>query len=56
MFILGPMNIENSYNEKTMMILNHVALAFCFGSMCVDTVKYVFVTEENFPNSPNPDL
>merc|ERR1711963_1222260 len=57
MFILGPMNLNTLNNENTMMILNHVALAFCFGSMFVDTVKYVFVAEgsSGFPKSPSPD-
>merc|ERR1712018_579582 len=33
LFIVGPMNVDETKNEKVLMILNHTALAFSFGSM-----------------------
>merc|ERR1719328_249229 len=52
MFILGPMNIETK--PKTMMILNHTALGLCFGSMFIDTIKFVFVHDEQVQKSGFP--
>lgn len=43
--LLGPINMNKNRSEKSLMILNHLAMAFCFGSMFVDTVKMVFVAD-----------
>ena len=47
------MNVDETKNEKLLMILNHTALAFSFGSMFTDTIKFVFVHDSNsgFPTS-----
>merc|ERR1711953_734498 len=53
LFVVGPMNVDETKNEKLLMILNHTALAFSFGSMFTDTIKFVFVHDSNrgFPTS-----
>merc|ERR1712048_1345566 len=43
LFILGPMNVESPKSEKTLMILNHVALSLSLSTMFIDTFKMVFV-------------
>ena len=45
--------MDEAKNEKMLMILNHIALAFSFGSMFIDTIKFVFVAEDSrgFPKS-----
>ena len=47
------MNVDETKNEKLLMILNHTALAFSFGSMFTDTIKFVFVhdSKSGFPTS-----
>merc|ERR1719414_399980 len=51
--IIGPLDVDESKNQKLLMILNHTALAFSFGSMFTDTIKFVFVADTNrgFPTS-----
>eukprot|EP00093_Oithona_nana_P012955 12955.XXX_261057_259256_1 [CDS] Oithona nana genome sequencing. len=53
LFVVGTMNVDETKNEKLLMILNHTALAFSFGSMFTDTIKFVFVHDTNrgFPTS-----
>ena len=45
LLLLSPMNMNESRSKRTVEILNHVALAFCFGSMVADTIKMVFVQD-----------
>jgi len=56
LFILGPMNVESPKSEKTLMILNHVALSLSLSTMFIDTFKMVFVHHKEIPYSPLPDL
>ena len=48
LMLLGPMNVTSEKSVRTIEILNHIAMAFSFGSMFVDTVKMVFIADTNF--------
>ncbi len=42
------MNMNTERSQRTVQILNHVALSFSFGSMFVDTIKMVFIADYRF--------
>lgn len=46
--LLSPMNMNSEPTQRTLDILNHIALAFSFGSLFVDTVKMVFISDYSF--------
>ena len=46
--LLSPMNMNNERSVRSVRILNHVVLAFSFGSMVVDTIKMVFVADTQY--------
>ena len=46
---LGPLNVNEGRSRKSALILNHLAMSFCFGSMFVDTIKMVFVAAKLDP-------
>ena len=48
LMLLGPMNVTSEKSKRTLEILNHIGMAFSFGSMFVDTVKMVFIADTNF--------
>ena len=45
------MNVESPKSEKTLMILNHVALSLSLSTMFIDTFKMVFVHHKEIPYS-----
>lgn len=46
--VLTPMNVNKEGSRKTAQILNHVVLSLSFFAMVVDTIKMVFVADEEF--------
>ena len=50
--LLSPMNMNSERSVRSVRVLNHVVLAFSFGSMVVDTIKMVFVADTQYEHRP----